>query len=82
MERYECYVADFVEALGVVPASYSAAAVRGFVITRSDAHKVATAQLIATAVRAFSRFLAATGQCSDGLRHAVPRFASYQLAAR
>ncbi len=81
MDRYECYVADFVEALGVVPANYSAAAVRGFVITRCDGHKVATAQLIATAVRAFLRFLAATGQCSDGLRHAVPRFACYQLAA-
>ena len=27
------------------------------------------------------RFLAATGQCSEGLIHAVPRFASYQLAS-
>ena len=81
MERYERYAADFVEALGAVPANYSAAAVRGFMITRSDGHKVKTAQLIATAARAFLRFLAATGQCSDGLRHAVPRFASYQLAA-
>ena len=81
MDRYECYVADFIKALGVVPANYSAAAVRGFVITRSDGHKVATAQMIATAVRAFLRFLAATGECSEGLQHAVPRVAAYQLAA-
>ena len=81
MERYERYTADFIEALGVVPAHYSAAAVRGFVITRSDGHRVKTAQLIATATRSFLRFLAATGQCCDGLRYAVPRFASYQLAA-
>ena len=81
MERYERYAADFVEALGVVPAHYSAAAVRGFVITRSDGHRVKTAQLIATATCSFLRFLAATGQCSEGLRHAVPRVAAYQLAA-
>ena len=81
MERNQRYAADFIEALGAVPANYSAAAVRGFVIARADGHKVATAQLIATAVRSFLRFLAATGQCCDGLRHAVPRFASYQLAA-
>ena len=81
MERYERYAADFVEALGVVPAHYSAAAVRGFVLTRSDGHRVKTAQLIATATCSFLRFLAATGQCCDRLRYAVPRFASYQLAA-
>ena len=81
LDRYERYVADFIEALGVVPANYSAAAVRGFVVTRSAGHKVATAQLIATATRAFLRFLAATGQCSEGLIHAVPRFAAYQLAS-
>ena len=81
MERYERYAADCIDALGVVPANYSAASVRSFVVARSAGHKVATAQLIATAVRSFLRFLAATGQCCDGLRHAVPRFASYQLAA-
>ena len=81
MDGYERYVADFVEALGVVPAHYSAVAVRGFVVMRSDGYKVATAQSITAAVRAFLRFLAATGQCSDGLLHAVPRFACYQLAA-
>ena len=81
MDGYERYAADLIEALGVVPAHYSAAAVRGFVIERCDGHKVKTAQSITTAVRAFLRFLAATGQCCDGLRHAVPRFACYQLAA-
>ena len=81
MDSYERCVADFIEALGAVPAHYSAAAVRGFVIKRCDGHKVATAQSITTAVRAFLRFLVATGQCCVGLPHAVPRFACYQLAA-
>ena len=81
LERNERYAADFIEALGVVPANYSAASVRSFVVARSAGHKVATAQLIATATRAFLRFLAATGECSEGLIHAVPRFACYQLAA-
>ena len=81
MERYERSVVDFIVACGADPSSYSAASVREFMVRRCAGHKVATAQHIATAVRAFLRFLAATGQCSDGLRHAVPRFASYQLAA-
>ena len=81
IERYERYAADFIIACGVDPSSYSATSVRSFVITRCADHKVATAQLVATAMRAFLRFLAATGQCSEGLIHAVPRFASYQLAA-
>ena len=81
MERYESYVVDFIVACGVDPASYSAASVRDFMVRRCAGHKVATAQLIATAVRAFLRFLSATGQCSDGLRHAVPRVAAYRLAA-
>ena len=81
MEGYERSVVDFIVACGVDPSSYSAASVREFMVRRCAGHKVATAQHIATAVRAFLRFLAATGQCSDGLRHAVPRFASYQLAA-
>lgn len=50
-------------------------------LRRCAGHKVATAQGIATAMRAFLRFLAATGQCSEGLIHAVPRIASYQLAS-
>ena len=32
-------------------------------------------------MRAFLRFLAATGQCPDGLLHAVPRYANWQLAS-
>ena len=81
IERYQRYAADFIVAWGVDPSSYSAASVRSFVTTRAAGHKVATAQMIATAMRAFLRFLVATGQCSEGLIHAVPRFASYQLAA-
>ena len=81
LEGYQRYVVDFVVACGVDPSSYSAASVRSFVITRAVGHKVGTAQIIATAMRAFLRFLAATGQCSEGLIHALPRFPSYQLAA-
>ena len=81
MECYERYVVDFIVACGVDPSSYSAASVRNFMVRRCAGHKVATAQLIATAVRAFLRFLAATGECCDGLQHAVPRVAAYQLAA-
>ena len=81
VEGYQRYVADFIAGCGADPSSYSATSVRDFMVRRCAGHKVATAQGIATAMRAFLRFLAATGQCSEGLIHAVPRFASYQLAA-
>ena len=81
MANYEHRVADFIAACGAVPASYNAASVRSFIVTRSEGRRVATAQAIANAVRAFLRFLAATGQCSEGLLHAVPQFAHYQLAS-
>ena len=81
MARYEGYVADFVTVVGDAPATYGAGEVRSFVLTRSDGLSVSTAQLIATAMRSFLRFLVSTGQCCDGLLHAVPRVASYQLAA-
>ena len=80
MEGYQRYVVDFIAAYGVDPSSYNATSVRDFMVRRCAGHKVATAQGIASAMRAFLRFLAATGQCSEGLIHAVPRFASYQLA--
>ena len=81
MEGYQRYVVDFIAAYGVDPSSYNATSVRDFMVRRCAGHKVATAQGIASAMRAFLRFLAATGQCSEGLIHAVPRFASYQLAS-
>ena len=81
MANYEHRVADFIAACGVAPASYDAASVRSFIVTRSQGHRVATAQAIANAVRAFLRFLVATGQCSESLLQAVPQFAHYQLAS-
>ena len=81
MEGYQRYVVDFIVSCGVDPSSYSATSVRDFMARRCAGHKVATARGIATAMRAFLRFLAATGQCSEGLIHAVPRTASYQLAS-
>jgi site-specific recombinase XerD len=79
--QYEAVVADFIAALGAVPASYTAESIRGFIVERAPGHGTPRAQSITTAVRSFLRFLAATGQCSEDLLHAVPRLANWRLAS-
>jgi integrase len=54
---------------------------RSFVLERAKPHSRGRAKTIATSTRAFLRFLVATGQCPAGRDHAVPRFASWQLAS-
>lgn len=81
IDLYEGVVADLVAVLGPTPSAYTAESIRGFVVRRAKGHGIPRAKGIATAVRAFLRFLAATGQCPDGLLHAVPRYANWQLAS-
>jgi integrase len=74
-------IVDLLEALGDDPASYTAEAVRCFVLERAAPHGRGRAQAVASATRSFLRYLVATGQCPLGLDHAVPGFANWQLAA-
>jgi len=43
-------------------------------------HGLWRAKTVVVAVRALLRFLGATGQCPAGMQHAIPGFASWQLA--
>jgi len=51
------------------------------VLDRAHPHGTYRAKSIVVAVRSFIRFLGATGQCSPGLEHALPGFASWQLSS-
>lgn len=81
LDTYQSTLVDLLTALGDKPGAYTARAVRAFVLDRAKPHGRGRAQGIAVATRAFLRFLIAAGQCAQGLDHAVPRFASWQLAS-
>ena len=52
-----------------------------FALERARRHGIWRAKTIVVAVRAFLRFLGATGQCPPGMQHAIPGFASWQLSS-
>lgn len=80
LDTYQAILVDLLAALGTDPAAYTAAAIRGFVLDRAKPHGRGRAQGITVATRAYLKYLVAIGQCPVGREHAVPTFASWQLA--
>jgi integrase/recombinase XerD len=80
LDKYQAILLDLLAALGTDPAAYTAAAIRGFVLDRAKPHGRGRAQSISVATRAYIKYLVAVGQCPVGREHAVPGFASWQLA--
>ena len=81
LDLYQGILGDLLGALGDDPRTYTAAGLRTFVLARAQPHGIARAKSIVVAVRAFLRFLGATGRCAPGLEHALPGFAGWHLAA-
>jgi integrase/recombinase XerD len=81
LNTYQSTLVDLLAALGDDPDAYTAAAIRSFVLDRAKPHGRGRAQSIAVATRAFLKYLVATGRCPVGRDHAVPSFASWQLAS-
>jgi site-specific recombinase XerD len=81
LDTYQTSLVDLLKALGDDPKTFTAHAVRSFVLERAKPHSRGRAKTIATSTRAFLRFLVATGQCPIGRDYAVPRFANWQLAS-
>jgi|SRR5579859_462222 len=73
---YRRVLEKFLTSHGTDPGSYSAEALRTFVLKRGKRHGISYAKLGATAVRAFARFLTAMGQCPAGLECAIPAWTS------
>jgi len=81
IDAYQWILTQLLAALGDDPRTYTAEALRGFVLERARLHRIARAKTDVVAVRAFLRFLGATGRCPPGMEHAIPGFASWQLSS-
>ena len=80
LDTYQAILVDLLASLGTDPAAYTATAIRDFVLDRAKPHGRGRAQGITVATRAYLKYLVAIGQCPVGREHAVPSFASWQLA--
>jgi hypothetical protein len=82
LDLYQPIIAELLTALGGDTRLYTAEALRGFALERArrDGLSLSRARTVVVAVRAFLRFLGATGQCPSGMQHAIPGFASWQLS--
>jgi len=80
LDVYQLIIAELLTALGSDPHVYTAEILRGFALERARRHGIWRAKTVIVSVRAFLRFLEATGQCPPGQQHAIPGFASWQLS--
>lgn len=81
IDTYQRILVELLAAIGDDPRTYTAEALRCFILERARLHRVARAKTIVVAVRAFLRFLGATGRCPPGMEHAIPGYASWQLSS-
>lgn len=78
---YAHVIRPFIARLGDDPAVYDAAAIRGFMLRRAGTVSGARLKGIGVGVRAFLRFLIATGRCPPGLDYAMPKAATWRLTS-
>ena len=81
LDVYQIVLVDLFEALGDDPSTYTAEALRRFVLQRARPHGIWHAKGTAVAVRTFLRVCSATGRCTAGLEYAIPSFASWRLSS-
>jgi len=81
LDVYEGILEGLLETLGDDVRTFSAESLRTFVLERAKPHGIARAKSITVAVRAFLRFLGATGRGAPGMDHAIPGYACWQLSA-
>lgn len=81
LATYRGAITPFVDALGDAPAVYDAVTIRAYMIERAKAVSVERMKGISVGIRAFLRFVIATGQCPPGLDHAMPNVAGWRLAS-
>jgi site-specific recombinase XerD len=72
---------DVLPVIGEDAAAYTPSALRSFVIDHARGRGRGARKTILSALRAFVRFLIATGQCPIGLDNAVPAMAHWRLAS-
>jgi site-specific recombinase XerD len=80
LDVYQPIIAELLTGLGSDPHLYTAEVLRDFALERARRHGIWRAKTVIVSVRAFLRFLGATGQCPPGMQYAIPGFASWQLS--
>jgi len=80
LDVYEGILEGLLDTLGDDVRTFSAESLRTFVLERARPHGIERAKSIAVAVRAFLRFLGATGRCAPGMDEAIPGYACWQLS--
>lgn len=81
LDVYQGVLVGLFEVLGDDPREYTAEALRAFVLERARPHGLWRAKSIVVAVRAFLRFLGATGRCAPGMEYTIPGFACWQRSS-
>ena len=81
LDVYQGILVGLLDAVGDDTRAYSPEALRAFVLDRARPHGIERAKSIVVAVRAFIRFLGATGRCPAGMEYALPGFASWRLSS-
>jgi integrase/recombinase XerD len=81
LETYRRTIVDALNTLGTAKHDFNAAALRTFVLDRAGRHGRCQAKVIITALRAFVRYLIATGWCQAGLDATIPSVAGWRLSA-
>ena len=81
LRGYVPVIEKLLDRLGEDPARYTAKPLRRFVLDEADRGGIGTAKATTTSVRAFLRYLGATGQCDSALLGAVPVIADWRLAS-
>jgi integrase/recombinase XerD len=80
LDTYQVILVDLMLSLGDEPQTYTAHAIREFVLKRATKHGHASARMTVTVMRSFLRFLIAVGKCPAGRDHAIPNVAGWRFA--
>ena len=80
LDLYQGVLIDLVAAVGDDPGEYTIQAMRDFIMMRAQHTSMWRAKTFTAAVRAFLRFLGATGRCPAGMDHGIPGFAFWRLS--
>ena len=82
LQGYSPYVSALIDQIGEDPGLYTSSILCGFILDVEKRTSARRATFAATliAIRAFLRFLVATGQCCSTLPGALPKLANWRLA--
>ena len=81
LDAYQYLVGEMIVALGDDPLRYSATSLRDFVYERGRPYGTHWNKCITRSIRAYLRFLVATGRCAMGIEYSIPSCASWKNSA-